>query len=207
MRQQHKHADDILDTLVTAIEAGVAPWEKPWKCEMKPPTNLVTGNAYSRRNLLMLTTAQALSGYADHRWGGMKQINAAGGRVRRGEHARWICIMRTAGGARRRYDDEDVEQTNTEPAKDGRPSRSGPYTYTTFKPVWNAEQCDNIAPPDEKGERDGDSTDTRIADAERYLSGAPVPIRIGNRNTAEYRDATDEVLLPRRDQFDDPVDF
>ena len=207
MRQRSKHADDIIDTVITAIEAGAAPWEKPWKCKTRLPANLVTGNTYRGRNLLMLTTAQALTGYADHRWAGMKQINAAGGRVRRGEHAQWICIMRTKGVSRQRDDDEPGDALGAETGNDGASRRSGPYTYTTFRPVWNAEQCENIAPPDHGGENDHDGDDTRIAVGERYLTGAPVTIKIGDRNTAEYRDASDEVLLPRRCQFEDPVDF
>ena len=207
MRQRSRHADDIIDTLVAAIEAGAAPWEKPWKCDTRLPANLVTGATYNGRNLLMLATAQALTGYADHRWAGIKQINAAGGRVRRGERAQWICIMRTAGGSRRRDDDERTEPPDGENRNDGAERRSRSYTYTTFRPVWNAEQCENIAPPDDAGEADHEDAETRIASAETYLAGAPVTIRIGNRNTAEYRDRTDEVLLPRRSQFENPVDF
>ena len=207
MRQRSKHADDITDSVVTAIEAGIAPWEKPWKCEMKLPANLVTGSTYRGRNLLMLTTAQALAGYADHRWAGMKQINGAGGQVRPGERARWICIMRTARGSHRRQDDEHSGPTDVKTGSEGTGRRPGPYTYTTFRPVWNAEQCDNIAPPDDGGDSGREALETRIAVAEAYLDGAPVAVRIGNRNTAAYREDTDEVLLPRREQFENPVDF
>ena len=86
MKQPKQHADDLIEMLAKAIEAQSAPWQKPWKCDARLPTNLITGKVYARRNLLMLSTVGALAGYNDHRWAGFQQIKAAGGHVRRGEH-------------------------------------------------------------------------------------------------------------------------
>ena len=44
-----KHAEDLIEILATAIEAGTAPWEKPWSCETESPTNLATGKVYTGR--------------------------------------------------------------------------------------------------------------------------------------------------------------
>ncbi len=151
MKHAKKHADDLIEMLATAIEAQSAPWQKPWKCDARLPTNLITGKVYTGRNLLMLATVRALKAYDDHRWAGFQQIKSAGGHVRRGERGHWICIMRTVGAARAAgQNDVDLDQES-----DG--SLSGPgrrrttrgYTYTTFRPVWNASQCENIAPLEE----------------------------------------------------------
>ena len=132
MKHAKKHADDLIEMLATAIEAQSAPWQKPWKCDARLPTNLITGKVYTGRNLLMLATVRALKAYNDHRWAGFQQIKSAGGHVRRGERGHWICIMRTVGAARAAgQNDVDLDQES-----DG--SLSGPgrrrttrgYTYT-----------------------------------------------------------------------------
>ena len=208
MKHAKKHADDLIEMLATAIEAQSAPWQKPWKCDARLPTNLITGKVYTGRNLLMLATVRALKAYDDHRWAGFQQIKSAGGHVRRGERGHWICIMRTVGAARAAgQNDVDLDQES-----DG--SLSGPgrrrttrgYTYTTFRPVWNASQCENIAPLEE-AEATDEGKRRRILAGEAYLAGTPARVDIRRRNDACYRSRSDEVLLPRREQFDEPVGF
>ena len=208
MKHAKKHADDLIEMLTTAIEAQSAPWQKPWKCDARLPTNLITGKVYTGRNLLMLATVRALKAYDDHRWAGFQQIKSAGGHVRRGERGHWICIMRSVGAARAAgQNDVDLDQES-----DG--SLSGPgrrrttrgYTYTTFRPVWNASQCENIAPLEE-AEATDEGKRRRILAGEAYLAGTPARVDIRRRNDACYRSRSDEVLLPRREQFDEPVGF
>ena len=208
MNKPKKHADNLIEMLATAIEAQSAPWQKPWKCDARLPTNLVTGKIYTRRNLLMLTTVRALKGYDDHRWAGFPQIKSVGGHVRRGEHGHWICIMRTAGGSRSQAREEaDLDPTAIDPmAESTTDTGTREYTYTTFQPVWNAAQCENITPL-EVGEPADEGEHRRILAGEAYLAGTPARVDIRRRNGACYRSRSDEVLLPRREQFDEPVGF
>ena len=149
MKHLNKHEDDLIEMLATAIEAQSAPWQKPWKCDARLPTNLITGKVYTRRNLLMLSTAGALAGYNDHRWAGFHQIKSGGGHVRRASTATGsascgaaaavaastTATTRTSLGTTR----EDTDDPATR-------KRAREYTYTTFRPVWNAAQCEGIAP-------------------------------------------------------------
>ena len=80
------------------------------------------------------------------------------------------------------------------------------YTYTTFRPVWNAAQCENIAPV-EDDDADAPRSDRRIAAGEAYLAGTPAKVDIARRDDACHRTRNDEILLPRREQFDDVVGF
>ena len=94
---------------------------------------------------------------------------AAGGHVRRGEHGHWICIMRTVSGSRP-ADGADAEldaMTGDSRADGSRGRRTREYTYTTFRPVWNAAQCENIAPV-EDDDADAPRSDRRIAAGEAY---------------------------------------
>ena len=71
MKHAKKHADDLIEMLATAIEAQSAPWQKPWKCDARLPTNLITGKVYTGRNLLMLATVRALKAYERSPVGGI----------------------------------------------------------------------------------------------------------------------------------------
>ena len=209
MNQPKKHADDLIEILAKAIEAQSAPWQKPWKCDARLPTNLITGKVYTRRNLLMLSTVGALAGYNDHRWAGFHQIKSAGGHVRRGEHGHWICIMRDAVRRQKPQDHDDADrtpETNEDLHDPSARERTEAYTYTTFRPVWNAGQCENIAPL-EYDEADNAGETTPIAAGEAYLAGTPATVEIGRRDDASYRSRTDEVMLPTPNQFTEPVGF
>ena len=67
MTTRTRHADDLIDALIEAIETASAPWQKPWRTDDRLPENLVTGRAYRGRNLLMLATIGAARRYSDHR--------------------------------------------------------------------------------------------------------------------------------------------
>ena len=207
MKANNTHADDLIETLVEGIEAQSAPWQTPWKCDGRLPTNLVTGKTYSGRNLLMLATTTAVKGYADHRWAGFQQIKASGGHVRRGERGHWICIMRTAGGARARTRDaRELDVSIDAEAPEQGEDQHRQYIYTAFRPVWNASQCEGIVPIEE-APAPVDVERGQLAAGEAYLAGTPVSVNIARRDDACYRTLADEVLLPRADQFEDPVAF
>ena len=74
------------DQIVEQIRQGTAPWQKPWKPgEDNLPKNLSSGKEYRGGNSIYLSVAQGAKGYSDNRWGTYKQIQAAGGQVRKGE--------------------------------------------------------------------------------------------------------------------------
>ena len=116
--------------------------------------------------------------------------------------------MRTVSGSRP-ADGADAEldaMTGDSRADGSRGRRTREYTYTTFRPVWNAAQCENIAPV-EDDDADAPRSDRRIAAGEAYLAGTPAKVDIARRDDACYRTRNDEILLPRREQFDDVVGF
>ena len=91
-------------------------------------------------------------------------------------------------------------------SKGGRRRTTRGYRYTTFRPVWNAAQCENIPALEATETRDADAH-RRIQAGEAYLAGTPAAVDIGQHDDACYRTRSDQVLLPRREQFDDPVGF
>ncbi len=85
-KKQRDLRQEITDRMVEALERGEIPWERPWdKLEHGLPRNMATGNAYKGGNRLLLQLVQMDQGYADPRFGTVKQINELGGRVKKGE--------------------------------------------------------------------------------------------------------------------------
>ena len=80
------YAKQVSGEIIEQIKKGTAPWQKPWKPgEQHSPSNIETGKAYTGGNSLYLMSRQIREGRGDNRWGTYRQIEAAGGQVRRGE--------------------------------------------------------------------------------------------------------------------------
>ncbi len=85
-KKQRDLRQEITDRMVQSLERGQIPWERPWEnLEHGLPRNMATGNAYKGGNRLLLQLVQMDQGYADPRFGTVKQINELGGRVKKGE--------------------------------------------------------------------------------------------------------------------------
>lgn len=72
---------EVADELIKRIEAGTAPWQKPWNAgEVTLPINAVTGNPYTgvnRQNLMMFSPDPT-----DPRWCTYNQAKKQGWQVR-----------------------------------------------------------------------------------------------------------------------------
>jgi len=74
----------ITDRIIERIKSsGVLPWKKPWSSPEAVPRNLITHKPYRGANAFLLHAM----GYVHPCWLTMNQVNALGGRVRKGEHA------------------------------------------------------------------------------------------------------------------------
>ena len=84
--RSEQYVRQVADEIMEQVKAGVAPWQKPWKPGEKCiPENLATGKSYTGGNSLYLMSRGIRQGHGDNRWGTYKQIEAAGGHVRKGE--------------------------------------------------------------------------------------------------------------------------
>ena len=77
---------EVTDKLIAAIEAGTAPWQRPWQnvAAAGLPMNGASSRTYNGVNaLLLMMTAQA-EGYSDNRWYTFKQANELGAQGKEG---------------------------------------------------------------------------------------------------------------------------
>lgn len=79
----------ITDKIIAALEAGTAPWVKPW-ASIGAPRNAVTGREYSGINNILLS----MTNYSSNQWLTYKQATEAGGQVRKGEQGTAIILFK-----------------------------------------------------------------------------------------------------------------
>jgi antirestriction protein ArdC len=79
----------ITDQIVADLEKGVRPWQKPWNAEHAggPISRPLRANGvpYQGINILILWSAAWERGFTAPIWMTMKQANAHGGKIRKGE--------------------------------------------------------------------------------------------------------------------------
>jgi antirestriction protein ArdC/phage/plasmid primase-like uncharacterized protein len=192
-QQKKPFHQQVADKLIEQIEAGAAPWQKPWvpgKSIM--PVNPTTGKQYRGVNSLMLM----LQDQDDNRWLTFNQAQKAGYKVKKGEHGTpvqyWVFYEKV----------NKIDPVTGQPELDkkGNPVKveaelEKPKVIISY--VFNASQIDGI-PPQERSA--GFAWDPHQR-AEDILRHSGVPIIHDQRDRAYYSPQKDDIHLTPRDRF------
>jgi antirestriction protein ArdC len=173
---------EVSARIVAELEAGAAPWVKPWSATpgANTPCNAVSNRPYSGCNVVLLWMAQA-AGYRTPRFLTFKQALEFRGNVRKGEHGTKVYFVKQL-------------QVRDQAGEDDGSTRLIPMMreYTVF----NVEQCDNL--PD--GINTGKpirvrNPDTRDDLADAFLHSTRADIREGH-GEAYYVPSRDFISMP-----------
>ena len=89
--QRRDHYQELTDKIIAALEAGTAPWRRPWDKTAcggaTAPVNAATGHRYRGINLFVLGISPLTFASNDSRWCSYRQAAARGWQVRKGEKA------------------------------------------------------------------------------------------------------------------------
>jgi antirestriction protein ArdC len=173
----------VTEKILAALETGTAPWHKPWKAGIA--RNTVTNRHYSGINALLL----GMTPYADPRWLSMKQCNAKGGKIRKGEKSTLVIFWK--------------QNTITQESDEGEITEKQ-IPMLRYYLVWNVEQCDGLDLPKLETEQ----IDV-IAQAEAIVANMPSPPRISHDggDKAYYVPNSDSIHLPTRNSFDSAGEY
>jgi antirestriction protein ArdC len=121
---------EVSTHIVAELEAGAAPWVKPWSATpgANTPCNAVSNRPYSGCNVVLLWMAQA-AGYRTPRFLTFKQALELGGNVRKGEHGTKVYFVKQLQVQDKGADHETA--THLVPMM---------REYTVF----NVDQCENL---------------------------------------------------------------
>jgi antirestriction protein ArdC len=178
---------DVSTRIVAELEAGAAPWVKPWSgtAGMNTPCNAVTDRPYSGCNVVLLWMAQTAS-YRTPRFLTFKQALELGGNVRRGEHGTKVYFVKQL-------------QVHGKESDHNSAARLVPMMreYTVF----NVDQCDDL--PESINTRKptrARNSDARDELADEFLRSTGADIREGH-GEAYYVPSQDFISMPGFDAF------
>jgi len=171
---------EITDRMVAELEAGAAPWLKPWKSSIANgtgimPSNAITGRGYRGINVCILWGERAARGYERNQWLTYKQAQTAGAQVRKGEKAAQIVFTKK------------LNVKDKETAEEKQISMLRPYW------VFNAAQVDGL--PDLADAPTLPTPEARHHKAECFIAATGASIRHGG-NEACFIPSLDYIQMP-----------
>jgi antirestriction protein ArdC len=183
---------EVTGRIVPELEAGAAPWIKPWSATpgANTPCNAVTSRPYSGCNVVLLWMAQA-AGYRTPRYLTFKQALELGGNVHRGEHGTKVYFVKQLQVA-----DRNGEEGETRIVPMLREYR-----------VFNVDQTEGL--PDRimrAGDMKPRNPDARDATIDDFLACSGATIREG-AGEAYYRPGEDCISLPAFAAFKSAATF
>jgi len=186
-------AEIIAELLIKQIEAGTAPWQKPWDpTKTGGPHNALTGAPYRGGNALYLMALQTAHEYDDPRWMTYKQAQSVGAQIRKGEKSSTIVHFK--------FEDVRKEQQPDGTEKTIKVKLNPPRAFPAK--VFNASQIEGLEPykapeitwnPNER------------AEALLKTSGAKIEHDTGDQ--AYYSPVADDIHLPDRATFPDETAY
>lgn len=183
--------EKVTQAIIDRLEAGVAPWTRPWTTAGFLPTSLATGRPYRGINTLLLSAVAEGAGYTSPVWATFKQIQANGGQVRKGESATPIVFWKIL----RKEDEVDGKAVKTS------------IPLLRYFNVFNVEQADGITlPPRFTKDAEPVAVDEAVEQViDGYVDGPSLSHVAQER--AYYRPSEDAIVLPTREQFADGAGY
>ncbi len=173
----------ITERMISLLERGTIPWQKPWSGADQLPQNLITRKRYRGVNVFLLHAA----GYDSPYWLTFKQAKELGGHVRSGEKAFPVVFWKWL-----KAEDKETGEPKEVP-------------FLRYYSVFNVAQCSDIRLP-------APVTPSRnhnpIAKAEQIIAGMPKrpEIRQGGIRAC-YLPAFDRVEIPKPEAFRSDQDY
>ena len=172
----------VTDRIIAEMEKGVIPWEKPWTGKGNGAWNRQTGKPYSLLNQFLLGKPGEYLTY--------KQCTEAGGKVKKGEKSS-ICVF--------------WKQIPIEEEENG-VKKTKLVPMLRYYNIFHIDQCEGIEQKHNKLTDDGKAIEfDPIEEAENvltaYLTREGIKLENVLGDKACYRPSFDDIILPRRDQF------
>lgn len=179
--------EKVTEAIIARLEAGVAPWTKPWTSSGWLPTSLSSGKPYRGINPLILSSVAAEKEYTSPLWGTFKQVQEFGGQIRKGEKATPIVFWKILNVKDKQAKGDDALKK---------------IPLLRYFSVFNVEQADGLTlPPRFAQDREPVEPEAGVLSVlGGYEDGPSVTHTASDR--AFYSPSEDKIVLPLREQFD-----
>ena len=196
--------DRLVADLIALMEAGQAPWRRPWRDGSGPHVNLITGRPYRGSNPVLLTLGLHLRGSSLPYWCGWGEARRLDLAPRRG--SRGVMILRPLRwepGAEEATAGDGGSGTSAQPPRQG--IRFRPMVVFNAADLVGDAQASRglskrIAGCRAQAQVLGRGESERLTAAAATLAAWPVPMLEGG-DRACYRPELDRIELPDRGSF------
>lgn len=201
----------LVDEILKNLESGSGLWKQGWQTT-GAPVSAITGKRYNGVNRLFLTAAMMSKGYSDNRWLTYNQMKEKGWDFKRDEEGN--SLGKKAGVSIEYFSlyDKSTKQTFDRSALDGMTEAEcddymdeNVIALRKYYCVFNGDVIEGI-PEREKHELDSTGKNSRAEGILQYWNDNEAKIIYGG-DEAFYRPSTDEIHLPKRNQFFDLPEF
>ncbi len=180
---------EVTDSIIAALEKGVAPWQKPWQPgAFEMPFNPTSGKPYRGGNALHLMMVGMRRSYEDPRWLTYRQALEGNWQVRRGEKGTQIEFWQFPGSKSPAHDESRADLDK---------SRDDRLIYRVYT-VFNASQIEGIPAHKPKVPQEWEA----IRSAETILERNGARIFHDQADRAFYDRRSDTIHLPPRSAFE-----
>ena len=196
---------EITDRMVAKLEAGTAPWLKPWVAGARP-RSMSTGKPYQGINVLLTGMTALERGYTSPWWGTFNQIQEMGGNVRKGEN------QANGRGATTVIFFKEYVKKDAEPVPNPRTGELElpvSRVASAFR-VFNAEQTEGLPEKFSQGVKliEGAAIPEPQAVLDAYLAGKSGPgIAYDVHGKAHYQPGPDMIHMPPMNEHRSPEHF
>ncbi len=168
----------VTDRIIEQLNNGIIPWEKPWT-GTAGAWSRATGKPYSLINQMLLRN--------EGEYATFKQIQEAGGKVRKGEHGKQVVFWK---------------MVKTEIEVDGE-KQEKLVPMLRYYTVFNINQCEGIEQKFNKEEVALNFVPVEEADRilNEYLTREAIDLEHTKSDEAYYSPITDKIHLPLQEQF------
>jgi len=166
----------ITERIVSLLEQGTVPWNKPWKVKTGLPRNLISKKPYRGINVFLL---MAMS-YESPHWLTFRQAIQLGGNVKKGEKSCPVVFWK-----RTKIEDQESDEPQKAP-------------LLRLYHVFNVAQCEGLK--ETSAVENGSFTSTKPAEIVAKMPQPPV-VKHGMAK-AFYSPTDDCVGMPERERFD-----
>jgi len=193
------HCQAVTDRIIAALDAGTAPWRRPWVSGARTtmpgmPCNAVSSRAYRGVNAMLLSMTQRAHASDDPRWITYRQASERGWQVKAGETGTPVVFFKRVEA---RDAPDDSRQGNDEGTVRRIPMLRG---FTVF----HASQVQGM--PDYQAPTLEDAPWRKPEAPELIVAASGVPVRTGG-DRAYYAPVYDFIGMPPAAAFRTPEGY
>lgn len=200
MTEKKPYHQQVAEEIIEALENGTAPWMKPWEPGEIPgaPVNAATGKQYRGINHLRLFLLQ-MKMDNDPRWCTYKQAQSLGAQVKKG--SKGTSVQYWIFNEKQEVKDETGKPIMDETGKPKTEMVRLDRPKVVVSTVFHSSQIENLPP---LRPREPLPEWERHQQAEKLLKESGATILNDQSDRAFYRLSSDEIHLPKREQFPTP---